>query len=186
MKLFELKGWDLKVSEETWGLSPFGALLKRDKSKDKSRALKEALFVYFWSDIRSNYIHMTDEQKLSEIVKDIGLPPKWKKDASIDACIELYERVSSSVIEKLYTQSLKSAQAIGDYLENAAVLLAERDNNGRPVNDIGKIAGAVQKVPKLMKDLKDAYKEVIKEREDNDNKKKGSKSFNIFEDGIKL
>jgi len=184
MKLFELKGWELQVSEEAWGLSPFSKILKRDKTKGKEKALKEALFVYFWSDVRSNYIHMPDEVKLLEIKGDIGLPDKWEKDSVIDEAIELYGRVSTSVIEKLYLQSLKSAQAIGDYLENAAVLLAERDNNGRPVNDIAKITGAVQKVPKLMRDLKDAYKEVVKEREDNDNKKKGSKKFNIFEDGI--
>jgi hypothetical protein len=184
MKLFEQKGWDLKVSEEAWGLVPFGKMLKRDKSTEKQRALKEALFVYFWCDIRSNYIHMSEEDKLSEIKKDIGLPATWKKDAIVDECIELYTRVSSSVIEQLYIQSLKSAQAIGDYLENAAVLLAERDNNGRPVNDISKITNANEKIPKLMRNLKEAYKEVVKEREDNDNKKKGSKQFNTFEDGI--
>ena len=35
-----------------------------------------------------------------------------------------------------------------------------------------------------MADLKAAYKEVVKEQEDNENKKKGSKSFNTFEDGF--
>ena len=186
MKLFNLKGWELTVAEEAWGLSPFSKMLKRDKSKDKQKALKEALFIYFWCDVRSNYIHMTDENKLTEIKKDIGLSDSWKLDSVIEEAIELYDRVSTSVIEKLYVQSLKSAQAIGDYLENAADLLKERDNNGRPVNDISKITTAVQRVPKLMRDLKDAYKEVVKEQEDNDNKQKGSRKFNTFEDGIDI
>ena len=186
MKLFNVKGWDLIVAEETWGLVPFAKILKRDKTKDKQVALKEMLFVYFWCDVRSNYINMSDEDKLSEIKKDIGLSKTWKIDVVMTGAIELYNRVSTTVIEKLYMQSLKSAQAIGDYLENSAALLKERDKNDRPVNDISKITIAVQKVPKVMRNLKEAYKEVVKEQEDNDNKKKGSKQFNTFEDGIDI
>jgi hypothetical protein len=183
MKLFELKGWELQVSEEVWGLEPFAKILKRDKTKDKTKALKEVLFIYFWADVRSNYLNMPNDIKLSEIKNDIGLPDNWEIDSIIEDAIAICTK-EKSVIETLYVQSLKSAQAIGDYLENAAVLLAERDNNGRPVNDIAKITGAVQKVPKLMRDLKDAYKEVIKERDDNENKHKGARKFNTFEDGF--
>lgn len=185
MKLFKIEKWSLFLEEEVWGFSAFNKLLKRDKTKEKEIALKEMLFVYFYTDVKSDYLHMQDEEKLIEIKKDIGLPVKWKLDKDILDAIELYKKLSHTVIEQLYLQSLKSAAAIGDYLENSAELLAERDNNGRPVNDISKITMAVQKIPKLMGDLKAAYKEVVKEQEDNENKKKGSKSFNIFEDGFK-
>jgi len=186
MKLFEFKNWKLTVSEEAWGLLPFKKILDRDKTKEKENALKEMLFIFFWSDIRSNYINMPDSQKLEEIKKDVGLSSKWKKDSVINEAITLYEKLGQSVIETLYKQSLKGAQAVGNYLENSEALLYERDNNGKPVNDISKITTALQKVPNLMKDLKNAYKEVVREREDNDNKKKGSKQFNTFEDGLTL
>ena len=55
---------------------------------------------------------------------------------------------------------------------------------GKVVTDIAKITASVQKVPKLMSDLKAAYIEVVKEQEDKDNRQKGSKTFNIFEDGL--
>ena len=128
---------------------------------------------------------MKEGLRTEELKKDIpGLGDKWKVDELVQEAIALYRKLSQTVIEKLYLQSLKSASDIGDYLENTGILLAERDRHGKPVTDISKITMAVQKVPKLMSDLKSAYKEVVKEQEDNENKKKGSKKFNTFEDGF--
>lgn len=184
MKLFQMVNWQLEVSEEVWGLLPFKKLLDRDKSKDKERALKELLFIFFYSDVKSDYLLMEEDERITEIKKDIGLPKTWKIDKDIQLAIDTYEKVSSSIIEELYKNTIKSARAIGNYLKNTDALLKERDNSGKVVTDIAKITASVQKVPKLMVDLKSAYKEVVKEQEDNNNKKKGSKSFNIFEEGL--
>jgi hypothetical protein len=180
-----MEKWQLTVSEEVWGLSAFNKLLQRDKSKTKERANAEMLFIFYFCDIKSDYLTMKEELRIEELKKDIpGLGEKWVVDGLIEEAIALYRKLSQTVIEKLYLQSLQSASDIGDYLEHTAALLAERDNYGKPIIDISKITMAVQKVPKLMADLKSAYKEVIKEQEDNENKKKGSKKFNTFEDGF--
>jgi hypothetical protein len=185
MKLFQMENWTLKLSEEIWGLSAFNKLLKRDKSKDKIRANAEMLFIFYFCDIKSDYLMMSEEKRIEELKHDIlELGPDWEVDELVKDAIELYKKVSQTVIEKLYLQSLQSASDIGDYLEHTAALLAERDNYGKPTIDISKITMAVQKVPKLMADLKAAYKEVIKEQLDNDNKTKGKQKFNMFEDGL--
>lgn len=181
MKLFEIRNWQLYVSEETWGLLPFSKILKRDKSKEKEKAMKEMLFIYFYCDIRSDYLTMEEPDRFKEIKHDIGLPDSWDIDKVLQEGIDLYVK-HDSVLEKLYRQTLKAVTAVGNYLENAEVLLAERDKSDKPVNDISKITTAIQRVPKLMTDLKSAYKEVVKEKEDMENKKKGSKAFNIFEE----
>lgn len=185
MKLFEMKNWELTVSEEAYGITPFKKILERDKSKEKEKAMKEMLFIYFYSDVKSDYQYITNKKdKTEEIKKDIGLPKSWKIDKVIENAIEIYVKRSQTIIEKLYVQSMKSASEIGNYLENTKILLEERDKMGKPVTDINKISQSVQRVPKLMRDLKEAYKEVIKEKEDNENKQKGSRKFNIFEDGL--
>lgn len=187
MKLFEMKNWQLVVSEEIWGLQPFSKILKRDKSKNKVVATAEVLYIWYFSDIKSDYLLIPEEERTSELKKDItGLPENWEPDSVVKEAIELYKSRSVSVIQKLYQQSLKSATDIGNYLENTDVLLAERNDRGIPVTDISKITNAVQKVPKLMADLKSAYKEVVKEQEDTANRKKGSQSFNLFENGIEF
>lgn len=184
MRLFELKNWQLIVSEETWGLSAFKALLKRDKTKGKSVAHAEMMFIYYFCDIKSDYMVMDPETRTQELRHDVdGLPAKWDVDDTVQEAIDFYLKFET-ITERLYRQTYKGATAVGDYLENAAELLAERDVHGKPVTDIAKITGAMGRMPKLMADLKAAFKEVVKEQEDNENKKKGSQNFNMFEDGF--
>lgn len=184
MKLFHMKDWQLIVSEETWGLLPFKRILDRDKTKTKSRANAEMLYLYYYCDIKSDYLSMDEEDRQTELIKDIpSLPKNWKLDSIMTDAIKFYLKFDT-VVERLYRQSLKSATAIGNYLENTASLLEERDGKGKPLYDIAKITTSVQRIPKLMSDLKLAYKEVIKEQEDSSNKKKGSKMFNMFEEGL--
>ena len=74
MRLFEFKEYVLTVREEVWGLSPFKKILKRDKTRTKELALKEVLFVYYFCDIKSNYMIMSDLAiREEEIRKDLEL-----------------------------------------------------------------------------------------------------------------
>lgn len=185
MNLFILKDWQLTVEPEAYGLLPFKAILKRDKSRNKEMALKEMLFIYYFADIKSDYLIMTDDNlRCAEIKKDIGLPDDWKIDSTIQEAINYYNARSLSVIGKLYKNSLKAANDMSEYLTTTDELLAERDRNGKPVTDIMKIAGAVSKVKTIMQDLKAAEKEVIKERVELEGKQKGSKTFGMFEAGL--
>lgn len=187
MRLFIMKDHQLTIKEEVWGLAPFAKLLARDKTKDKARSFNEMLFIWHFCDIRSDYQYLTDEEaRFKEIKKDLPLPASWKLDAAMKAAIDCYKRGSSTVIQTLYKQTLMSASAIGKYLANTEALLAERDVHGKVVTDIAKITSSVQKVPKLMADLKSAYKEVIKEQEELDSRKQGSKTMNTFEEGFNM
>jgi hypothetical protein len=185
MKLFEMKNWQLTVSEEAWGLLPFKKILDRDKSKEKELALKEMLFIFYFCDIKSDYGTIFDEkEKIKEIKHDIGLPESWEIDKTMQEAIDLYNKRNTTVIQELYKDTIKSASEIGGYLRNTRLLLEERDSNGRPIYDIAKITSSAEKIPGLMRKLRDAYSEVVKEQIDNDNKKKGKQQFNTFEDGL--
>lgn len=182
-----MKDWVLHISEEVWGLSPFKKILKRDKSKDKEVANAEMLFIWYWCDIKSNYIMMPEEERLKELKKDIpSLPPKWTKDNVIEEAISFYKKNSETVLQKLYKNAIQSAIDVGNYLENTDALLKERDSQGKVITKISDITRGLKDVKIIMRDLKAAEKEVIKEQEDNDGKTKGSKSFNIFEQGLEI
>lgn len=187
MKLFRMKDWNLTVDEECWGLEPFKKILERDKSKEKETAFAEVLFVWYWADVKSDYLLMKEPERLEELKKDIpGLSKTWKKDKVVDEAIVLYKKLSRTILQDLYVKALDSAQAVGDYLQNTEKLLYERDKADRPVTKISDITRGLKDVKIIMKDLKLAEKEVIKEIEDNEGKLKGSKSFATFEDGLSL
>lgn len=181
-----MKNWRLIVSEEIWGLKPFKTILDRDKTKDKEVANAEMLFIWYFCDIKSDYIAMSKDDRVNELKKDIAnLPKKWEPDKVIWEAIDFYKKRSITVIQKLYEDSLQSCIDIGDYIRNTKELLEERDNKGSPVYDINKLTGANEKIPKLMANLKASYIEVVKEQDDIENKKLGRRSFNIFEEGLK-
>jgi len=185
MRLFELHEWVLSVREECWALLPFKKILKRDKSRNKDMALKEMLFIYYYTDIKSDYLIITDEKiRETEIKKDIELPDNWKIDSVMQEAIDFYESKSISVVAKLYKSTLKAVDDISKYLENTDALLTERTNNGGTVTKIQDITGSLAKVPNIMKDLKSAYKEVVKEQEELEGRMKGAQKMGIFEGGL--
>lgn len=185
MKLFKMKNWVLTVDEEVWGLSPFKKILKRDKTKEKEIANAEVLFIWYWADIKSDYLLMNEKDRLVELKKDIpALPDDWEKDEVIDEAIELYKKLSTTILRELYMKALQAAKDVGEYLENTKELLYERDKSDRPVTKISDITRGLKDIKVIMRDLKAAEKEVIKETEDNEGKKSGSKSFALFEDGL--
>lgn len=185
MKLFEMKDYVLNVSEEAWGLLPFKAILKRDKNRNKETAFKEILFIYYYIDIKSDYMYIVeDDVRKKEIIKDIGLPVDWKIDNTIQEAIDFYKKMSITPTAKLYKSALKAADDIAKYLEKTSILLEERTDKGGIVTPLSTVTASLKAVPVIMKDLKAAYKELIAEQKELEGRTKGSKTLNVFEDGL--
>lgn len=185
MKLFEMHDYNLNVTPEAWGLLPFKAILKKDKSRNKETAFKEMLFIYFFVDIRSDYMYITNDlEREREIIKDIGLPEDWSVDKAVQEAIVFYKEKSISVIGKLYQDALKSVGDMSEYLRMTDELLRERTNNGGTVTTLPMITTAQEKLPKIMQNLKAAYKEVLAEQKELEGRTKGSKTMGLFEDGL--
>lgn len=184
MNGFILNNGVLQVDDNLWALLPFKKVLKRDKSREKDNALKEMLFTYYYCDIKSNYLIMDHKTRVEEIKKDIGLKDDWKIDSTIQEAMDFYESRSLTVIGKLYRNTLKAANDVSDYLALTDVLLAERDDRNKPVNDISKITMAIGKIKGIMQDLKAAEKELIKEQVETEGRMKGKQAMGLFESGL--
>lgn len=185
MKLFEMKNYNLQVEESVWGLLPFKVLLKRDKTRQKEIANKEMLFIYFYTDVRSDYVYITDDKtRAAEIKKDIGLPEDWKIDKAIQEAIDFYDSKSVTPIANLYKSSLKAANDISNYLKSTDELLQERTDKGTVVTTLAVITSSLKQVPGIMRDLKAAYKEVVAEQKEMEGRTKGSRTLGMFEDGF--
>jgi hypothetical protein len=187
MKLFEIKDYNLQVSDEAWGLLPFKAILKKDKNRNKETAFKEMLFIYYYTDIRSDYMYITnDKEREKEIIKDIGLPVEWIIDKIVQEAIDFYKAKSVSVIGKLYQDALKSVGDMSEYLRMTDQLLRERSANGGTVTTLPMITTAQEKLPKIMQNLKAAYKEVLAEQKELEGRTKGSRTMGLFEEGLQF
>lgn len=186
MQLLQFKkdSYDVVFTEECTMLAPFKKILARDKSKDKDVAIKEITFIWFYSDITSPYQSiLNDDDRCEEIKKDIELPAKWKIDASILEAVKFYSEKSKTVVHHLYTASMTAAAAVNDVLNNSKDLIEASDDK---IAAVTKIVTALEKVPKVMASLRDIEKELIRQIEDKEGKKIGSKSFAVYEEGLTI
>lgn len=182
---FDKGTYSVKYSPLLLTLEPFKKIIDRDKTKGKEIAIKEISFIAFFADIRSDYMYIVnDEERARELVNDLELPKNWKIDTTIKQAIEFYTNRSTTVNSSIYKSACKAAIDISNYLNKTDALLSERDENGKVVTDISKITSALEKVPKIMSNLNSAHTELIKEQKITEGRTKGSRTFNMFEDGL--
>lgn len=186
MNGFTLRDGVLTVDDNLWGLEPFRKILKRDKSRNKDLALKEMLFIYYYTDIKSDYLIIDVKLRKEEIIKDIGLPDDWKVDLVLQDAINFYEERSLTVIGKLYKNALLAANDISEYLTKTKELLEERDDRNKPVTTLTTIVGGISKIKVVMQDLKAAEKELIKEKIETEGRMKGQQAMGMFESGLTI
>lgn len=178
MKLFELRDWNLIISEEAHGLIPFKKIIDADKSKDKEQSLKELLYLWFFIDIKSDYMYLTDEkERSSEIIKDVGLDKNWKVSKNLQEAIEFYDKMSTTVSSVILKNSLYMANTIS----NKTKTLVEQDNLS--ISDIEKVGKSLNQMPGIVAALQKLENSVVKEQAEQSSKI-GSQNKAMFEDGL--
>jgi len=182
MNIFEFDKTTFRVhpTPEALLLKTFGDIWKRDKSKDKELALKELSFVWFYCDVRSHFLIQSPEVRTIEIIKDVDLPKTWKPDKLVNAAIEYYEN-NQTPIEEMYKGALIVSQTIVEVCNKSAEYIKTADDK---IAAAQKLNSLLKELPTSMAKLKEAEKQYIRESEEKSGTKKGSQTFNIFENGL--
>jgi hypothetical protein len=183
MKLFKYKDYTLTISDEAYALKPFKRLVDRDRTKEKTKSMKELAYIYFMHDPRSDFSFEINDKDRDERVKmSLGIDPDWSPDKQVEEAIELYKYLTTTT-SSLLLQSTK------DSIENVRTALTritftETDEKGRPLYNLAQVVGAIKLIPGLVKELADAEKAVAKEIEEV-GAMRGLKQKSILEDGFK-
>lgn len=187
MRLFEFdkQSYMVHITEEALLIKVFNTIYNKDKSKSKDVALKEFAFLWFYADITSPYQSIVDliEREI-EIKKDVGLPATWRQSEDLKKAIDFYNDPKFwTIVRKMYGAAIIAASAINSTLLRAKELIEGADDE---ISAAEKIIRTLEKVPKVMQTLREAEKELVREIEDKEGKKKGSKSFSLYEDGLDI
>jgi hypothetical protein len=178
MNIFELKNFVVTFSPQALMLQPFKEIWMNDQSKDKAKAVQELSYVFYMSDERSDYMYILDEEERKEtVMADLNMDPAWIKPQYIDEAIAFYVEASTTTSTQMLKSTRGVIEKISKFLDDIDV--NERDKNGKPVFDIGKIVASVEKVPKLVKALNEIEQEIVKEKE---LKAQSSKNGGVFDD----
>ena len=181
IKLFKYEGYTVTVEPEALMLAPFKALWKRDKSRDKNRAMQELAYIYFMGDPRSDYQYLVDEEVRSqEIKKGEGLPDDWQPDEAVKRALAFYNSfkpASAGLLE----DTRHAVNKLRELLRN--INLEERDDKGKPVYTLNTITATIKQIPSLVKDLDEAERTLAKDIIQ-DSKARGSQSKALYEDDV--
>lgn len=156
MKLLEYEGYKVRVSPEALMLKPFKALWTRDKTRNKDKAMTEFSYIYFWSDPRSEYQYIIDDDDRSAAVKEgLGLPAKWKPDKELLKAIELYSSFTTTAA-LLLQDTRYAVDKLRKLLRD--IDLNAKDKNDKPIYTLSNITATIKQVPSLVRDLDNAEK----------------------------
>lgn len=183
MQLFQLKNYNVIFEPVTMTINEFKAI-KTKNGDNEAMVLKEMSYVWFFTDIRSDFQNVLDEDDRKEEIKhSISLDSDWEPSDEVLNAIDFYKENSTTPSSGLYWASMISAQFIEGKLKSPQSLLDETDVKGSKIYKLSDIANLLKSVPIIMKNLHEAKIQVIKEIE-SQSQLKGSKSKSMFEDGI--
>ena len=182
MNLFEFDKTTFRVhpTSEALLLKVFGDIWKRDKSKDKELALKELSFVWYYCDVRSHFLIQPPDVRTVEIMKDVDMTKTWKPDKLINDAIEYYES-KKSIIEEMYKGALIVSQTIVEVCNKSGEYITSAEDK---IAAAQKLNALLKDLPTSMAKLKEAEKQYVRESEEKSGTKKGSQTFNVFENGL--
>lgn len=179
MKLLKYEGYTLTFEPELLTLKVFKKLHQRDKTKDKSKFIQELAYIYFFSDPRSDYQYLTDEDERSKAIIDgEGLPDTWKVDSMLQDAINYYKSftpTSALLLEDTRVAVDKLRKMLRD------IDLEQVDDKGKPIYALNTVVATIKQVPSLVKDLDEAERTIAKEIIQND-RVRGSVEKALYED----
>lgn len=182
MQLFQLRNYNVIFEPVTMSITAFAKI--RDKNKDDNLTLKEMSFLWFFTDPRSDFQNIIDEEeRKDEIKKAISLPEDWEPDKIVIDAIKFYREFAKTPSSGLYEASMTVAQFIERKLKKPEALLAEEDAKGNPLYKLDSLLRLTKDVPDVMIKLAAAKEQVIQELEAKA-ELKGGKTKALFEDGI--
>ena len=179
MKLLKYEGYNITFEPELLTLKVFKRLHQRDKTRDKNKFIQELGYIYFFSDPRSDYQYITDEEERSKaIIEGEGLPKDWKVDPCIQEAIDYYKSfnpTSALLLEDTRVAVDKLRRLLRD------INLEQVDDKGKPIYTLNTIVATIKQVPSLVKDLDEAERAIAKEIMQND-KVRGNAEKAMYED----
>lgn len=184
LKLFKYNKdtYEIEVSPEAMMLSVFKRLKTKYKSDDKFKQVLD--FIYFYSDPRSDYAYITDDEtRAEEIKKALGLPDKWSyEEKEVQEAIDYYSSMKP-ISAQLLEDTFKTVNKLRAYMND--IDFKQLDDKGKPVYPPNMITSTIKMIPSLVKDLHEAERAVTAEIADAI-RARGNSEGSIFDNGINI
>lgn len=179
MQLFVYEGYRVKISPEAMALKVFKKLWDRDTSEDKTTAMQELSFIYFYCDPRSDYqIFTNPDERLKKILEGEGMNAKWKPDKDVKAAMDYYNE-----IKPMSALMLEDARMMVNNLRDEMKSVNFHDGGKSPLDNMKTAAALIKLIPELVLSLKEA-EDTVKQEIIEAAKARGSVEQTILDDDL--
>ena len=180
MEIFDEENGLVVIHPAAKTLKPFKKLINRDKSKDKAYALEDLAFVYFFTDYKSDFSDILDDNIRSEEVKKVCITrDKWTLDSDIQAAIDFYHERQQTTSSKLLDSANEAIGKIEKYFKD--IDLDQKDDKGKPIHDVNKILASVNNLSKTVQSLKD-LEEIVRREKEEESRIRGGEGIGDYEE----
>lgn len=180
MNLIKYENYAITISDDAYLVKSIRKLFNSDKSTNKEKFFDQMTFIYFSSDVRSDYNYIIDEEeKYQAICTGEGLKD-FKITSDIKAAMEDYKRLTTTASASLLLDTKIAIDKVRKFLRDVDLTLV--DDKGKPVYTINSVTSAIKAIPELAKNLMEAERIVNKEIEEAGRARGGNESKKLFED----
>ncbi len=101
MKLISIENYELQVAPEALLVRPIRRLWNADRSGRKETFYQQMSYLYFYTDPRSTYSYILDnEERKQAIIEQEGLPKDFKPSEFLFAAMEIYKKHTITITNK--------------------------------------------------------------------------------------
>lgn len=183
-ELFEFDGQNITINPILLSIVEFEKIWKRDKSKDKSKARKEIIFIYGMTsnakdNIWKDYLRLKERENI--IIEDLFGDTVWVPDRLVEKAIEKFkQRYSKNAAELLLETSMLSMLKVKEFLDT--IDLNERDSQGRLIHNPKIILDTAKQSVKTYLDIEDVITKINNNKQLSKDRLRGGSDEGLFED----
>lgn len=131
MKIFQIENGAPVITAEALLIPEFEALYKRDKTKDKSKAVREIAYIYFSTDYQSTYLSYTKDVREERLCIDFMGDKDYKPDTLVLAAMMKYDQLQQTPTMNFLKAARNAMQATEEYFNSIDYF--KLDHTGKPV-----------------------------------------------------
>lgn len=151
MSIFTIKNNQIILDPDAFLVPEFHAIYSRDKSKDKSQALKELAYIYFYNDLKSPYKNKPPLEREESLRKDFIKDSNWKSDSLIQQASLKYQELQETPSMRYLAASINAADKLIEYFNS--IDWNERTDKGLPVFKVNEVVTALSKADEIRSTL---------------------------------
>ena len=138
MHILEYENYEVKPTEEFFMIKPLRDLYTKYYEKDWEKFMQYISVIYHYADPRSSYSYIVDDDdRLSEIILQEGLPKDFKITKELRECIDKYKLRVITTSYELLQSTRRAVHKLSKFLDD--INLNERTEKGGAVYSLSSI-----------------------------------------------